>query len=141
MISAGNTGALLALSKIVLKTLKGIDRPAMAAIAPSAKGDVVMLDLGLNVVYDSRNLVEFALMGEIFARIVLGLPQAELRPAEYRLGRGQGRRDPECRGRNPARKPDRRAVPRLRRRPRHRRRHGGRGGDRWFYRQCGAENR
>jgi glycerol-3-phosphate acyltransferase PlsX len=74
VISAGNTGALLALSKIVLKTMKGIDRPAMAAIAPSAKGDVVMLDLGLNVVYDSRNLVEFALMGEMFARIVLGLP-------------------------------------------------------------------
>ena len=74
VISAGNTGALLALSKIVLKTMKGIDRPAMAAIAPSAKGDVVMLDLGLNVVYDARNLVEFALMGETFARIVLGLP-------------------------------------------------------------------
>jgi phosphate acyltransferase len=74
VISAGNTGALLALSKIVLKTLKSIDRPAMAATAPSARGDVVMLDLGLNVVYDSRNLVEFALMGELFARIVLGLP-------------------------------------------------------------------
>lgn len=74
VVSAGNTGALLALSKIVLKTLKGIDRPAMAAIAPSVKGDVVMLDLGLNVVCDSRNLVEFALMGTIFARIVLGLP-------------------------------------------------------------------
>ncbi len=78
VISAGNTGALLALSKIVLKTLKGIDRPAMAATAPSAKGDVVMLDLGLNVVYDARNLVEFALMGEIFARIVLGLPAPTL---------------------------------------------------------------
>jgi glycerol-3-phosphate acyltransferase PlsX len=74
VISAGNTGALLALSKIVLKTLKGIDRPAMAAVGPSVRGDVVMLDLGLNVVYDARNLVEFALMGEIFARIVLGLP-------------------------------------------------------------------
>jgi glycerol-3-phosphate acyltransferase PlsX len=74
VISAGNTGALLALSKIVLKTMKGIDRPAMAAIAPSAKGDVVMLDLGLNVLYDARNLVEFALMGEMFAKIVLGLP-------------------------------------------------------------------
>jgi glycerol-3-phosphate acyltransferase PlsX len=73
VISAGNTGALLALSKIVLKTLKGIDRPAMAAVAPSAKGDVVMLDLGLNVACDSRNLVEFALMGDVFARIVLGL--------------------------------------------------------------------
>ncbi|MDD2705718.1 MAG: phosphate acyltransferase PlsX [Acidocella sp.] len=74
VISAGNTGALLALSKIVLKTLQGIDRPAMAATAPSARGDVVMLDLGLNVVCDSRNLVEFALMGEMFAKIVLGLP-------------------------------------------------------------------
>jgi glycerol-3-phosphate acyltransferase PlsX len=78
VISAGNTGALLALSKIVLKTLKGIDRPAMAAIGPSAKGDVVMLDLGLNVVYDARNLVEFALMGEVFAKIVLGLPAPTL---------------------------------------------------------------
>ena len=74
VISAGNTGALLALSKIVLKTMPGIDRPAMAAIAPSAKGDVVLLDLGANVVYDSRNLVEFAVMGEMFARVVLGLP-------------------------------------------------------------------
>jgi len=74
VISAGNTGALLALSKIVLKTMKGIDRPAMAATAPSARGDVVMLDLGLNVVYDARNLVEFALMGQLFAKVVLGLP-------------------------------------------------------------------
>ena len=69
---------LLALSKIVLKTMPGIDRPAMAAIAPSAKGDVVLLDLGANVVYDSRNLVEYAVMGEIFARkVVLGLPKAD----------------------------------------------------------------
>jgi glycerol-3-phosphate acyltransferase PlsX len=45
VVSAGNTGALLALSKIVLKTLNGIDRPAMAATAPSAKGDVVSLNL------------------------------------------------------------------------------------------------
>jgi phosphate acyltransferase len=74
VVSAGNTGALLALSKIVLKTIPGIDRPAMAAIAPSAKGDVVLLDLGANVVYDSRNLVEFAIMGEMFAKVVLGLP-------------------------------------------------------------------
>ena len=74
VVSAGNTGALLALSKIVLKTLKGIDRPAMAATAPSARSDVVMLDLGLNVVCDARNLTEFALMGDVFARIVLGLP-------------------------------------------------------------------
>ncbi len=73
VVSAGNTGALLALTKIVLKTLPGIDRPAMAAIAPSARGDIVMLDLGANVLCDSRNLVEFAVMGEVFARTVLGL--------------------------------------------------------------------
>ncbi len=62
------------MAKIVIKTLPGIDRPAMAAIAPSARGDVVMLDLGANVVCDSRNLVEFAVMGDVFARAVLGLP-------------------------------------------------------------------
>ena len=74
VVSAGNTGALLTLSKVVLKTLPGIDRPAMAAIMPSAKGDVVMLDLGANILCDARNLVEFALLGEMFARTVLGLP-------------------------------------------------------------------
>ena len=73
MVSAGNTGALLALAKIVIKTMSGIDRPAMAAIAPSVRGDVVMLDLGANVVCDTRNLVEFAVMGDVFARTVLGL--------------------------------------------------------------------
>ena len=73
IVSAGNTGALLTLAKIVMKTLPGIDRPAMAAISPSARGDVVMLDLGANVSCDTRNLVEFAVMGDVFARTVLGL--------------------------------------------------------------------
>lgn len=73
VVSAGNSGALLALAKIVIKTMAGIDRPAMAAIAPSVRGDVVMLDLGANVSCDVRNLVEFAVMGDVFARTVLGL--------------------------------------------------------------------
>jgi glycerol-3-phosphate acyltransferase PlsX len=73
VVSAGNTGALLTLAKIVLKTLPGIDRPAMAAIGPSARGDVIMLDLGANVQCDVRNLVQFAIMGDVFARTVLGL--------------------------------------------------------------------
>jgi phosphate acyltransferase len=73
LVSAGNTGALLTLAKIVIKSLPGIDRPAMAAIAPSSRGDVVMLDLGANVHCDVRNLVEFAVMGDVFARTVLGL--------------------------------------------------------------------
>ena len=75
VVSAGNTGALLALAKIVIKALPGIDRPAMAAIGPSARGDVVMLDLGANVQCDVRNLVQFAVMGDVFARTVLGLPK------------------------------------------------------------------
>ena len=73
LVSAGNTGALLTLAKIVLKSLPGIDRPAMAGIVPSARGDVIMLDLGANVRCDARNLVEFAVMGDAFARTVLGL--------------------------------------------------------------------
>jgi glycerol-3-phosphate acyltransferase PlsX len=78
VISAGNTGALMALAKVVIRTLSGIDRPAMAAIGPSARGDVVMLDLGANVQCDARNLVEFAVMGDVFARTVLGLPAPSL---------------------------------------------------------------
>jgi glycerol-3-phosphate acyltransferase PlsX len=58
---------------IVIKTLPGIGRPAMAAIGPSARGDIVVLDLGANVQCDTRNLVEFAVMGDVFARTVLGL--------------------------------------------------------------------
>ena len=73
VISAGNTGALLALSQVIIKPLPGIARPAMAAIGPSVRGDVVLLDLGANIACDVRNLVEFALMGDIFARTVLGL--------------------------------------------------------------------
>jgi glycerol-3-phosphate acyltransferase PlsX len=73
VVSAGNSGALLALSKIIMKTLPGIERPAMAAIMPSARGDVVMLDLGANLACDARNLVEFSLLGDMFARTVLGL--------------------------------------------------------------------
>ena len=78
VISAGNTGALMALAKIVIKTLPGIDRPALAALVPSARGDVVMLDLGANAVCDARNLVEFAVMGDVFARAVLGLPSPSI---------------------------------------------------------------
>ena len=78
VISAGNTGALLALAKIVIKTLPGVDRPALAALCPSARGDVVMLDLGANTLCDARNLVEFAVMGDVFARAVLGLPSPRI---------------------------------------------------------------
>jgi phosphate acyltransferase len=73
VVSAGNTGALMALSKFVLKTLPGIDRPAIASFFPTRRGESVMLDLGANVECDADNLVQFALMGHVFARTVLGL--------------------------------------------------------------------
>ena len=75
IVSAGNTGALMAIAKFVLKTLPGIDRPAIATLFPTRRGESVMLDLGANVECDAENLVQFALMGDVFARTVLGLVQ------------------------------------------------------------------
>ncbi|EMD82419.1 phosphate acyltransferase PlsX [Pacificimonas flava] len=72
-VSAGNTGALMALAKLGLKTMPGIDRPALAALLPTMKTDSVMLDLGANSECDDENLIQFAVMGAAFARIVLGL--------------------------------------------------------------------
>jgi glycerol-3-phosphate acyltransferase PlsX len=73
VVSAGNTGAFMALAKFVLKTLPGIDRPAMASMMPTKHGETVMLDLGVNVECDAENLVQFALMGSIFCTVVLGV--------------------------------------------------------------------
>ena len=73
VVSAGNTGALMAMAKFVLKTLPGIDRPAIASFFPTRRGESVMLDLGANVECDAENLVQFALMGDAFARTVLSL--------------------------------------------------------------------
>jgi glycerol-3-phosphate acyltransferase PlsX len=75
VVSAGNTGALMAMAKYALKTLPGIDRPAMASFFPTRRGESVMLDLGANVECDAANLVQFAIMGDVFARTVLGLTQ------------------------------------------------------------------
>lgn len=75
IVSAGNTGALMALGKFVLKTLPGINRPAMGSIFPTRRSECVMLDLGANINCDATTLVQFALMGEVFARNVLGIRQ------------------------------------------------------------------
>jgi phosphate acyltransferase len=75
VVSAGNTGALMAMAKLVLKTLPGIHRPAIASFIPTAVGESVMLDLGANIECDADNLVQFAVMGAIFARTVLGIPE------------------------------------------------------------------
>ena len=72
-VSAGNTGALMAISKFVLKTVDGIDRPAIAAIIPAINGHTHMLDLGANVDSSATNLYQFALMGSILAQAVDGI--------------------------------------------------------------------
>ena len=71
VVSAGNTGAYMALSKILLKTLDGIDRPAIAATLPTMKGTTVALDLGANLECTVENLIQFAVMGDVVARRIL----------------------------------------------------------------------
>ncbi|MDB5693285.1 MAG: plsX [Alphaproteobacteria bacterium] len=76
MVSGGNTGALMAMSKLALRTMPGIDRPALAALLPTlGENDLVMLDLGANTECDAQNLVQFAVMGAAYARVVLDLPR------------------------------------------------------------------
>ncbi len=79
-LSAGNTGALMAMSKLALRTLPGIDRPALAALLPTlGDNDLCLLDLGANTECDANNLVEFAVMGAAYARIVMGLERPRVR--------------------------------------------------------------
>ncbi|MEJ0041531.1 MAG: phosphate acyltransferase PlsX [Rhizomicrobium sp.] len=72
-VSAGNTGALMAMSMFNLGTLEGISRPAIAALWPTKRGQSVVLDVGANVAVDAQQLVDFAVMGQAFARAILGL--------------------------------------------------------------------
>jgi glycerol-3-phosphate acyltransferase PlsX len=79
-VSAGNTGALMAMSKLALRTMPGIDRPALAALLPTlGDTDVVMLDLGANTECDARNLVQFAVMGAAYSRILYGSEKPRVR--------------------------------------------------------------
>ena len=73
IVSAGNTGALMAISKLSLKTIQKIHRPAIVSIMPHLSGRYVMLDLGANTECDGLNLAEFALMGNIVAKNALGI--------------------------------------------------------------------
>ena len=73
VVSAGNTGALLAISMFAMRMVDGAHRPALASFLPTAKGETVMLDLGANLECDADNLAEFAVMGSVFAQVLLGL--------------------------------------------------------------------
>jgi glycerol-3-phosphate acyltransferase PlsX len=73
LVSAGNTGAAMATSKMVLGMVPGVDRPALAAILPTLSGHAVLLDVGANVVCKPHHLVQFAVMGHLFSKIIVGV--------------------------------------------------------------------
>lgn len=80
IVSAGNTGAMMAMAKLALRTMKGIDRPALAALLPTlGDNDLVMLDLGANTECDAQNLVQFAVMGAAYSRTALGVETPRVR--------------------------------------------------------------
>jgi phosphate acyltransferase len=79
-LSAGNTGAMMAMAKVALRTMKGIDRPALAALLPTlGDNDLVMLDLGANTECDTQNLIQFAVMGAAYSRVVLDIEKPRVR--------------------------------------------------------------
>ncbi len=80
VISAGNTGVLMSLAKLALKTVDGISRPAITTMLPSGGGDsrVVMLDLGANVQCDAENLFDFSVLGSVYAEVIGHMPNPKL---------------------------------------------------------------
>lgn len=85
-VSAGNTGALMILGKLLLKTLPGIDRPALAVSFPTQQGTSVVLDLGANVDCTAQHLLQFALMGDVLARVTQSNGQSAPRTALLNVG-------------------------------------------------------
>lgn len=75
VVSAGNTGALMGISKFVFKTLPGVSRPAIATFLPTLRGESLLLDLGANLSCNADNLVDFAVMGNAFSRCVVGIQE------------------------------------------------------------------
>ena len=73
VVSAGNSGATVGAAVLILGRLKGVERPALAGIFPGAKGNVVLIDVGANVDTKPRQLFEFGIMGDIFARSLLNI--------------------------------------------------------------------
>ena len=89
-VSAGNTGALMAMARFCLRMLPGIDRPAIAAIWPTVRGDSVVLDLGATIGGDAHHLVALAVMGSAMASVLFDLERPTRRPAQYRRRGDQG---------------------------------------------------
>ncbi len=78
VVSAGNTGAMMVAATLKLRTLKGVDRPAISAILPRPEGYWVLLDAGANAECKPKNLFQFAIMGEVFARKIIGIDRPKV---------------------------------------------------------------
>lgn len=78
LVSAGNTGALMAISKLILKTLPGVDRPALASMIPATDGGTFLLDIGANVDCSSEHLVQLAVMGHCYLQAAEGIENPRL---------------------------------------------------------------
>ena len=73
LVSAGNTGAAMAIAVVILGALPGVDRPAIAVVLPNLKGRTVLLDVGANIDPKPLHLLQFAIMGHVYARDILGV--------------------------------------------------------------------
>ena len=78
IVSGGNTGALMVISTVLMKTIRGINRPAIATMFPTKKSETLMLDLGANIDCDEKNILDFAIMGKIFSKAVLGIKKPKI---------------------------------------------------------------
>ncbi len=89
-VSMGNTGAVVYVSRDVLGSLKGVDRPALALLVPGVEGQTLLLDVGANANCQPHNLVQFAVMGKIFMEAVVGLknPRVGLMSIGEEKGKG-----------------------------------------------------
>jgi glycerol-3-phosphate acyltransferase PlsX len=73
LVSAGNTGAVMAIAKMLVGVVPGVDRPALATVVPTLTGRAVLLDVGANVTCKPHHLVQFALMGHLFSKQIVGV--------------------------------------------------------------------
>ncbi len=90
-VSAGNTGAVMATAKMVQGVVPGVDRPALASVFPSLKGTpVVVVDVGANVDCDPKMLAQFAVMGDIYSKVIFHTPKPRGRITIHRRGRTKG---------------------------------------------------
>lgn len=78
MVSAGNTGAVMAAALLTLRPIEGIDRPAIAAVLPTQRGRALLLDAGANVDCRPKHLLQFAVMGSVYAQRVMGVTSARV---------------------------------------------------------------